>query len=44
MIIDGKKTAANLREDLKKKLADLKSTFKIVPGLTVILIGEDPES
>ena len=44
MIIDGKKTAANLREDLKKKIADLKSTFKIVPGLTVILIGEDPAS
>ncbi len=44
MIIDGKKTAANLREGLKKKIADLKSTFKIVPGLTVILIGEDPAS
>ena len=28
----------------KKKIADLKSTFKIVPGLTVILIGEDPAS
>ena len=44
MIIDGKKTAANLRKGLKKKIADLKSTFKIVPGLTVILIGEDPAS
>ena len=36
MIIDGKKTAANLREDLKKKIADVKSTFKIVHDLTVI--------
>ena len=44
MIIDGKKTAEKLREDLKKKIIDLKSTFKSVPGLTVILIGDDPAS
>ena len=39
-----KKTAEKLREDLKKKIIDLKSTFKSVPGLTVILIGDDPAS
>jgi len=44
MIIDGKKTAAKFREDLKKKITDLKSTFNSVPGLTVILVGEDPAS
>jgi len=44
MIIDGKKTAEKLREDLKKKIADLKSTFNSVPGLTVILVGDDPAS
>ena len=44
MIIDGKKTAAELREELKKKIAELKSTFNAVPGLTVILVGEDPAS
>ncbi len=44
MIIDGKKTAAELREELKKKLEKLKSTFNAVPGLTVILVGEDPAS
>ena len=44
MIIDGKKVAAKLREDLKKKIIDLKSTFNSVPGLTVILIGADPAS
>ena len=44
MIIDGKKTAEKLREDLKKKIIDLKSTFKSVPGLTVILVGDDPAS
>ncbi len=44
MIIDGKKTAAELREELKKKVAELKSTHNAVPGLTVILVGEDPAS
>ena len=44
MIIDGKKTAAELREELKKKITKLKSNFNTVPGLTVILIGEDPAS
>ncbi len=44
MIIDGKKTAAKLREDLKKKITSLKSAYNSVPGLTVILIGEDPAS
>jgi len=44
MIIDGKKTATELREELKKKITKLKSTFNSVPGLTVILIGEDPAS
>ena len=44
MIIDGKKTAEKLREDLIKKIIDLKSTFNSVPGLTVILVGDDPAS
>ena len=44
MIIDGKKVAAELREELKKKVADLKSTHTAVPGLTVILVGEDAPS
>jgi len=44
MIIDGKKVAAELREELKKKIAELKSTYNATPGLTVILVGEDPAS
>ena len=44
MIIDGKKTAAELREELKKTVSELKSTYNAVPGLTVILVGEDPAS
>ncbi len=44
MIIDGKKVAAELREELKKKIVDLKSKHNAVPGLTVILVGEDTPS
>ena len=44
MIIDGKKTAAELREKLKIRITELKSTYNAVPGLTVILVGEDPPS
>ena len=39
-IIDGKKTAADLRLSLKKEVDNLKKKFNRVPGLTVILIGE----
>ena len=42
--IDGKKAAATLREKLKKKVSELKSKYNSVPGLTVILIGEDSPS
>ena len=44
MIIDGKKAAAELRSQLKKKVDELKSKHNAVPGLTVILIGEDAPS
>ena len=44
MIIDGKKIAEEIRVELKKKIIEFKATYKSVPGLTVILIGEDPAS
>ena len=40
ILIDGKKIAAELREELKKEVSDLKSKYNTVPGLTVILIGD----
>jgi len=40
ILIDGKKAAAELREELKKEISDLKDKTNKVPGLTVILIGE----
>ena len=44
MIIDGKKSAEELRKELKKKITELKSDFNAVPALTVILVGDDPAS
>ena len=40
MIIDGKKEAAVLREEIKKEITSLKEKTSRVPGLTVILIGD----
>ena len=40
MIIDGKKEAAILREEIKKEILLLKEKTKKAPGLSVILIGD----
>jgi methylenetetrahydrofolate dehydrogenase (NADP+) / methenyltetrahydrofolate cyclohydrolase len=40
MIIDGKKEAQLLRDEIKKEIEALKSKNNKVPGLTVILIGD----
>ena len=42
-IIDGKQVAAAMREELKARIANLKEKG-IVPGLGVILVGDDPSS
>ena len=42
-IIDGKQVAADMRAELKEKVAKLKDRG-IVPGLAVVLVGEDPAS
>ena len=42
-IIDGKQVAADIRAELKEEIAKLK-TRGIVPGLGVILVGDDPAS
>ena len=44
ILIDGKKAAAELREELKVEVSELKSKYNKIPGLTVILIGEDAPS
>ena len=42
-IIDGKQVAADMRAELKEKVAELK-TKGVTPGLAVILVGDDPAS
>lgn len=42
-IIDGKQVAAELRAELKEKVAQLKAKG-VTPGLAVILVGDDPAS
>ena len=42
-IIDGKQVAAEMREELKAEIIKLRESG-IVPGLGVILVGEDPAS
>ncbi len=40
ILIDGKKTAAEIREELRKEVSQIKKEKNKVPGLTVILIGD----
>jgi len=40
ILIDGKKIAAELREELRKEVVELKDKHNKIPGLTVILIGD----
>ncbi|MFT5114099.1 MAG: methylenetetrahydrofolate dehydrogenase (NADP+)/methenyltetrahydrofolate cyclohydrolase [Parasphingorhabdus sp.] len=43
-IIDGKAFAAGLRAKLARSVSLLKEKYNIQPGLTVVLVGEDPAS
>ncbi len=43
-IIDGKGFAANLRERVGAAVADVSREHGLVPGLAVVLVGEDPAS
>ena len=40
MIIDGKKEAANLREEIKNEILEIKKKINKNPSLTVVLIGD----
>jgi len=43
-IIDGRKIAEKIRSNVKDEVEDLKNKYKIVPNITTIKIGSDPES
>lgn len=44
VLLDGKRTAAAMREELRREVADLAASRGLPPGLAVILVGEDPAS
>ena len=43
-IIDGKAFAANLREIIGAEVDRIKSSHALIPGLAVVLVGNDPAS
>ncbi|MEE9326691.1 MAG: bifunctional methylenetetrahydrofolate dehydrogenase/methenyltetrahydrofolate cyclohydrolase FolD [Cocleimonas sp.] len=43
-IISGTEFSAKLRAEIKQKVSKLKQDHSIVPGLAVVLVGEDPAS
>ena len=43
-LIKGAEVAAQIKEELKKEVEELKAKHDLVPGLVTILVGEDPGS
>jgi methylenetetrahydrofolate dehydrogenase (NADP+)/methenyltetrahydrofolate cyclohydrolase len=43
-ILDGKQTAQTLREEMQQEVLHLGEKHDLIPGLAVVLVGEDPAS
>ena len=43
-ILDGNEIAAGMREEMRREVADLEAGHRLVPGLAVVLAGDDPAS
>ena len=43
-IIDGRKTAADIRKEIAEEVLKLKDEGKKIPHLAAILVGNDPSS
>jgi methylenetetrahydrofolate dehydrogenase (NADP+)/methenyltetrahydrofolate cyclohydrolase len=43
-LLDGKALAATIKQEVAAEVARLSAESKVVPGLTVVLVGEDPAS
>src|SRR5580700_3649762 len=43
-IIDGRGVAAEIRAECREQVARLRERYGIVPGLAVVLVGDDPAS
>ena len=44
ILIDGKKVANEIKEELKEKVEHLKKSYNKAPGLVAILVGDNPAS
>lgn len=44
IIIDGKKISTEIKEELKNKTLKLKEEYNVVPGLALLLVGDNPSS
>lgn len=44
LIIDGKKIASEIQEEIRREVAALEKRLGAVPGLAVVLVGNDPGS
>ena len=43
-ILDGNEIAAGMREEMRREVAGLAARHGLVPGLAVVLAGDDPAS
>ncbi|MFH1650646.1 MAG: tetrahydrofolate dehydrogenase/cyclohydrolase catalytic domain-containing protein [Chloroflexota bacterium] len=43
-LIKGAEVAAQIREEIKKEVAELKAKHNLIPGLVTVLVGADPAS
>ncbi len=43
-ILDGKKLSEKIKSQIKEQTRELKEKYNIVPGLAVVLVGDDPAS
>ncbi len=43
-LLDGRETAAQVREEVKAGVEQLKAEHEVVPGLATVLVGENPAS
>ena len=41
MILDGKKTSSQIKEEIKEELKEIKEKIGKVPGLAIVLVGEN---
>lgn len=44
MILDGKKVSLQVKEEIKKELEEIKEKTGMVPGLAIVLVGDNPAS